>query len=127
MGTGCEGRQETHLIFMVRGFKSCFCSSVMMGTSVCKVRKQSRMLADVPLLRVTTVCFPEGRDRDGVRRFTQDSPETAGDQAAPGEPLAQPQRTEGNKHKIGKHLGVHVRPQFLELRSRKFCGRISVQ
>jgi hypothetical protein len=61
MGTGCDGREETHLIFMVMGFRSCFCSSVMRGTSVFSVKKQSKMLADLPLLWLTTDCHPEDR------------------------------------------------------------------
>ena len=61
MDTGCEGRQETHLIFMVKGFNSCFCSSVIRGTSVFKVKKQSKMLVDLLWPWLTTVCHPGGR------------------------------------------------------------------
>lgn len=61
MDTGWVGRQEAHLIFMVRGFKSCFCSSVMIGTSVFKVKKQSKMLADFSLPRLMTVFQPRRR------------------------------------------------------------------
>lgn len=58
MDTGWVGRQEADLIFMVRGFKSCFCSSVIIGTSVFKVKKQSKMLADFSLPLLMTVCQP---------------------------------------------------------------------